>query len=130
METRHPRRGERLAVAALVVYSLVLAFLIGPAIRGALATGEEPVADLAAAPAAVGVEATGQAVGGPPAAPGLAVAAEAAAEPADVQVVPQLSGPDEKASSGTALVVVVWSAALLPAALLVGWLARGRLRRT
>lgn len=95
METRRPRRGERLAVAALVVYSLVLAFLIGPAIRGALATGEEPVADLAAAPAAVGSEAAEQAVGGPPAAPGLAIAAEAAAEPADVQVVPQLSGVDE-----------------------------------
>lgn len=35
-----------------------------------------------------------------------------------------------EAPRGTALVVVVWSAALLPAALLVGWLARGRLRRT
>lgn len=31
--------------------------------------------------------------------------------------------------TGKALVVVVWSAALLPAALLVGWLARGRIRR-
>jgi hypothetical protein len=99
METRHAARGDRLAVAALVGYSLVLAFLIGPAIRGAFATGAEPVPDLAAAPAAVGAEAAGQAVGGPPAAPGVAVAVEATADPvadpADMQVVPQLSGNDE-----------------------------------
>lgn len=34
-----------------------------------------------------------------------------------------------EAPPGTALVVVVWSAALLPAALLVGWVVRGRIRR-
>ena len=34
-----------------------------------------------------------------------------------------------EAPAGTALVVMVWSAALLPAALLVGWLARARIRR-
>ena len=95
MDTRHRGRGDRLAVAALVAYSLVLAFLLGPAIRGALATGEEPVPDHAAAPAALEAEAAGRAVGGPPAAPGLALAADAAVEPTELQVLPQLSGVDE-----------------------------------
>lgn len=97
MDTRHAGGRDRLAVAALVAYALALAFLIGPAIRGALATGEEPVADLAAAPVAVEADAAARVVGAPapPAAPGLAVAADAAAEPTELQELPTLSAADD-----------------------------------
>lgn len=96
MDTRHAGRGDRLAVAALVAYSLVLAFLIGPAIRGALATGEQPAPDFAAAPSSLGAApAAVQSVGGPPAAPGIAFDVAVAGEAVDTQAVPELTVADE-----------------------------------
>jgi hypothetical protein len=93
---RTHRRGERVAVTALVAYSLVLAFLLGPAIRGALATGEGGLADIGGAPAAPAPAA--KAADAPPAAP--AVVPDAADPAVDALVpLPELTSADAARAS-------------------------------
>lgn len=91
------RRRERIAVGALVAYALVLAFLLGPAIRSALGTDPQPVPDLGGPPAAPATAAP-PAAGAPEALPGLDAPqadGSSAAAVAEVGALPQLSATDE-----------------------------------
>ena len=92
------RPRERVALVALVLYALGLAFLLGPMIRTALGTDAQSLPDLAGPPAA-STAAVKTPAGAPPAA-AVAVAGDAGdAVAANADAVPELAAADEARAS-------------------------------
>jgi hypothetical protein len=93
------RPRERVALVALVLYALGLAFLLGPMIRTALGTEAQSIPDLAGPPAA-SVAAAKTPAGAPPPAAAVAVAGDVGdAVAADVGAVPELAAADQARAS-------------------------------
>lgn len=87
------RPRERIALAALVLYALGLAFLLGPVIRTALGTEGQSIPDLAGPPTS-SPPAAETAVGAPPAAAALA-GPDGDAAAADAHPLPELTAADQ-----------------------------------